>query len=321
MANGGPLVAGACPSRRSLPSRAVLVCFVLALGVLPGCSLKKMAVKTMADALAEGGSAYLTDDDPELVKDAIPFGLKTLEGLLPTVPRHRGLLRSLASNYTAYAVAFIAPDIRRLESEDLDLARAKRVRARRMCLRAREYGLRALEVAYPQFRVELQNDPRKAVAKTVKADVPDLYWTAAAWGMAISLGKDQTDLVGDVPIVEALINRALELDEAWDQGSIHEFLIVFESRGDAMGGSLVRSRKHFERAMELSKGRRIGPLVSMAESVSVQTQNRKEFDELLDKALAFDTDKFVESRLVNLLAQQKARQLKSMADDLFLGEK
>ncbi len=280
-----------------------------------------MAVKTMADALAEGGSAYVTDDDPELVKDAIPFGLKTLEGLLPTVPKHRGLLRALASNYTSYAVAFIAPDIKRLESEDLELARAKRVRVRRMCLRAREYGLRALEVAYPNFRRDLQEDPKKAVAKTVKADVPDLYWTAAAWGMAISNGKDQPDLIADVPIVEALIMRALALDEAWDGGSIHEFLITFESRGDSMGGSLERARAHFDRAMQLAGGRKIGPLVSMAESVSVQTQNRKEFDQLLDQALAFDTDKYVENRLVNLLAQQKARQLKAMADDLFLGEK
>jgi predicted anti-sigma-YlaC factor YlaD len=286
-----------------------------------GCSVKRMAVKTMADALSEGTSAYATDDDPQLVKDSLPFGLKTLEGLLPTVPRHRGLLRSLASGFTSYSAAFIVPDIRGLQETDLDRARAERTRARRMFLRGRDYGLRAIEVVYPGFRNQLLEDPKKAVARTVKADVPDLYWTAAAWGMAISNGKDQIDLIGDVPIVEALITRAYELDEAWDDGSIHEFLIAFESRGAEMGGSLERARQHFTRAMELARGRKIGPLVSFAENVSIQTQNRKEFDTLLAQALAFDTDQYVDTRLVNVLAQRKAQQLKAMAGELFLEEK
>lgn len=285
------------------------------------CSVKKMAVKTMADALSEGTSAYATDDDPQLVKDSLPFGLKTLEGLLPTVPTHRGLLRSLASGFTSYSAAFIVPGIRPLEAVDLDKARAERVRARRMFLRARDYGLRALEVPYPGFGRQLREDPKKEVARAVKADVPDLYWTAAAWGMAISNGKDQTDLIGDVPCVEALIMRAYELDEAWDDGSIHEFLIAFESRGAAMGGSLDRARRHFDRAMQLARGRKISPLVSLAENVSIEMQNRKEFDTLLDQALAFDTDKYPETRLANILAQRRAQQLKAMEGDLFLEEK
>lgn len=286
-----------------------------------GCSVKRMAIKTMADALSEGASSYATDDDPQLIKDSLPFGLKTLEGLLPSVPKHRGLLRSLASGFTSYSAAFIVPNIRPLQAVDLDRARAERTRARRMFLRGRDYGLRALEVAYPGFRDQLQDDPKKAVARTVKADVPDLYWTAAAWGMAISTGKDQVDLIGDTPIVEALIMRAYELDETWDGGSIHEFLIAFESRGAAMGGSLDRARQHFDRAMQLAGGRKITPLVSFAENVSIQTENRQEFDTLLDQALAFDTDKYPETRLVNVLAQRHAQQLKAMAGDLFIEEK
>ena len=51
------------------------------------------------------------------------------------------------------------------------------------------------------------------------------------------------DLVADVPIVDALILRALELDGPWDAGSLAEFMIAFESRGDAQGGSLERARQ------------------------------------------------------------------------------
>ncbi len=289
---------------------------------LPACSVKRMAVKTMADALSQGGSTYTADDDPELVKDALPFGLKTLEGLSTELPRHRPLLRSLASGFTSYAAGFLVPDIRPLEDVDLDRARELRVRARRMFLRARDYALRSLEVAHPRFtRAALPAEPGAAAAPAPRGDVVDLYWAAAAWGSAISIGKDQMDLVADVPVVEALIRRAYALDPTFDAGAIDEFLIAFESRGEAMGGSLARARQHFDRAMELSRGRKIGPLVSLAENVSVQQQNRTEFDELLDRALAFDPDSAPELRLVNRLAQRHARQLKTLAPTLVLEER
>jgi predicted anti-sigma-YlaC factor YlaD len=121
--------------------------------------------------------------------------------------------------------------------------------------------------------------------------------------------------------VDALIHRALELDEPWDAGSLTEFMIAFESRGDAQGGSLERARTYYNRTMELANGKRISPLVSLAENVSITTQNRAEFDTLLDEALAFDCDKHPETRLVNLLAQKRARQLTALAGSLFLEEK
>jgi predicted anti-sigma-YlaC factor YlaD len=291
---------------------------VLLAFVFPACSLRTMAVKTMADALSRGGSAYASDDDPELVRQALPFGLKTLEGLLVELPHHRPLLRALASGFTSYGVAFVVPDARRLEVLDVVGARAERARARRLLLRGRDYGLRALEENYPSFTADLTADPIRAAARVVRADVPDLYWTAAAWGSAISIGKDQMDLVADVPIVEALIRRAAVLDDAWDQGSLHDFLIAFESRGEVMGGSLVRARAHFARAMELGRGRRLGALVTLAENVAVQEQGRAEFDDLLERTLSFDVNSEPAARLANVLAQQRARHLQKIADDLFL---
>jgi predicted anti-sigma-YlaC factor YlaD len=295
-----------------------VVCLAL---VGPACSPKTYAIKMVADTLSEGTSSFATDDDPELIKDALPFGLKTLEGLLAQLPTHRPLLRSVAAGFTSYSAGFIQPEIRTLEGVDLDLARAQKVRARRMFIRARDYGLRALETSYPNLRQALMQDPKAALAKTVKKDVPDLYWTAAAWGSAISLGKDQMDLVADVPIVDALIHRALELDEPWDTGSLTEFMIAFESRGDAQGGSLDRARTYYNRTLELAGGKRITPQVSLAENVSITTQNRPEFETLLDEALAFDSDKYPETRLVNLLAQKRARQLKELVGSLFLEAK
>ncbi len=70
--------------------------------------------------------------------------------------------------------------------------------------------------------------------------------------------------------------------------------------------------------MALAKGTRVTPFLSLAENVSQPQQNRKEFEQLLDEVLAYDVDSHVETRLQNILAQRRARQLKAMADDLFL---
>ncbi|MGH7564782.1 MAG: hypothetical protein ACREK5_10225, partial [Gemmatimonadota bacterium] len=46
---------------------------VLALALISGCSLKTMAVKSMANTLSGSGDVFARDDDPELIRDAVPF--------------------------------------------------------------------------------------------------------------------------------------------------------------------------------------------------------------------------------------------------------
>jgi len=187
-----------------------------------------------------------------------------------------------------------------------------------MYLRARGYGIRALEVKHRGFEAALRKDAKRAVQTASKADVPALYWTAACWGSTISLSKDQPDIIAEQPLVEALIDRAFELDPDWDRGAIHSFLINYESsRPGAATGAEDRARKHFARAMELSEGFQAGPLVTLAENVSQPKQNRKEFESLLNQALAVDVNAKPEYRLVNLVMQRRARWLLSRTDQLF----
>ena len=284
-----------------------------------GCSVKRFAVNRVGDALAGSGTTFASDDDPDLIQAAVPFSLKLIESLLAESPRHRGLLFAAASNFTQYAYAFVAEDADELEDQDLEKAMALRVRARRLYLRARDYGLRGLEVRYRDFGKAIRTNPKAAVALTKPSDVPLLYWTAASWGLAISVSKDIPDLIADQPQVEALIDRALELDEDYDFGAIHSFLITYEaSRLAGVGEFPDRSRKHFQRAMELSDGKMAGPLVALAETVSVYQQNRKEFQSLLEQALAIDVNAKPEWRLNNLVTQRRARWLLTRADQLFV---
>ena len=277
-----------------------------------------MVANGIGNAISNGPDVFGSDNDPELVRDALPFGLKTMESLLLTVPKHRGLLLTACKGFTEYAAAFVQMEADRIEPGDYAAANEMRERALRLYLRGRDYGLRGLALRSRGIGAQLQLDPKVAAARIGIKDVPMLYWTAAAWGSAIALGKDRAELLADLPAVRALIERGLVLDETYDAGAMHEAMIILEALPPAMGGSPDRARAHFERAIALSKSARASPYVTMAQSVSVLTQNRGEFDRLLHQALAVDPDRDPTQRLATLVLQRRARMLLQREDDLFL---
>lgn len=290
---------------------------MLLFGAVSGCSIKRIALNQLGDTLAAGGTTFSSDEDPELVKAAAPFSLKLMESLLAGNPRHQGLLLAASSGFTQYAYAFVQQEADEMEEKDLAAAQVMRARAKRLYLRARNYGLRALAARHRGFEQALRARPKQAVRAARVADVPLLFWTAASWGLAIS--PDDPQLVAEQPIVEALIDRALELDEAYGAGAVHGFLITYEMRRQGgEGDAAERARRHFRRAVELSRGRQAAPFVALAEAVAVQKQDLQEFESLLARALAVDPGAEPEYRLANAIAQRRARWLLSRKEELFL---
>ena len=310
------------PPTRPLAATIAGIAAILAAALvsgLAGCSaVKQAAVNGAGNVLAGGGTTYASDDDPELVWQAVPFGLKTIEGLLAQSPRHKGLLLAAASGFTEYAYGALQQEADLAEAKDLARATELRNRARKLYLRALDYGFRGLEVDLPDLRRRLREDPAHALDAAGKAQVPLLYWTAAAWGAAISISKDDPELSADQSRAEALMRRALALDETFEAGAIHDFFIAYEGGRAKVGGSLAEARKHLDRALELSRGHRASPLVSFAEAVSVARQDKAEFKQLLDRALAVDPNAAPEFRLANVLAQRRARWLLGRTDELFV---
>jgi predicted anti-sigma-YlaC factor YlaD len=312
------IVAGICQHHHMSIGKAALR--TLCVAVLLGCSPKQFAINKIGDAIANPGTTYAADDDPELIAQAAPFSLKLIESLLESSPKHEGLLLAAVSGFTQYSYAFVHQQADFIEDEDLDRANALRGRARRLDLRARDYGLRGLDVRHPGFSGRLRADPRAAVRDAGRDDVPLLYWTAAAWGAAMSVSKEIPEIVADQPIVEALIDRALELDETFSAGAIHGFLITYEmARQGVAGDPAARAQRHFERAVALSGGKAVSPYVSIAEAVSLAKQDRAGFEGFLRQALAIDLAAKPEWRLENTVMQQRARWLLDRAPDLFLG--
>jgi predicted anti-sigma-YlaC factor YlaD len=299
---------------------AIVLPLLMAL-VTSGCSIRRMALTELAGTLSGGAAGvFASDDDPELIRAAVPFSLKTMEALLFELPEDEPLLLSTCSGFAQYAYAFPATDAERVEDESYAEAEALRVRARKLVLRGRDYCLRALELRLPGVEERLLSDPGSALEGATPDDVPLLYWSAAAWGGALSYGLDQPDLVADLPAVRALFDRALALDEAWGDGAIHGALISLEALPEIMGGSPERARRHFERAVALSGGTSAGPYVSYAHAIARPAGDRAGFVALMEDALAEDLENDPDQRLANEIAQRRARFGLERVDDWFVEE-
>src|ERR1035438_2397220 len=177
----------------SLSTTSKLMCVTMVCLALvgSGCSIKRLAVKQVGNAWGGSGTTFSSDDDPELVKAAVPFSLKLMEAVLNEQPRHEGLLLAATSGFTQYGYAFVQEDADETEDKDLAAAEELRGRARRLYLRAHNYGLRGLEVRHKGFEKALRANAKTAVTVATVKDVPLLYWTALSWAAAISLSKDK----------------------------------------------------------------------------------------------------------------------------------
>jgi predicted anti-sigma-YlaC factor YlaD len=299
--------------------RATLTMLCLTFGA--GCG--GFVNNQLADTLSSPGKTYARDDDPDLVRGAVPFILKTMEQVHENVPRHKALAEALARTCTSFAVAFIGNDADRLAEKDMAAARDLYQRQKRLALRGYRYGLIGLEVAIPGSRKIFESgsrDERVNILKNAQKDhVGLLYWTAASLGSAISADKNDMKMVGQLPLVEQMMARALELDEGYDDGSLHEFYIAWwAAKPKAEGGGPDKARQSLEKARAHSQNKKLAPLVSFAESVSVDSQNKAEFVKLLEEVVAFDVDSAPDFRLTNVLSQRRAKWLLSRTSDLFV---
>lgn len=289
--------------------------FTTALILISACSVKKYAIKQMGGALSNSSGTFGSDNDPELIRAAVPFSLKLIEALLEQTPNDLGLLSAANSGFTQYAFGFVHLDAD--ETADSATAAALRERTTKLYLRARDYGLRGLAVKVPGFADQLKANPKAAVQKLTAKEIPFMYWTALSWAGALAASRDFF-MLPQIPLFEALLDRALELNEAYDAGALHAFMITFEMVSPTRkGDKAAKAKQHFDRAIELSHGKQPGPYVTYAESVLLPAKDRPQFEAMLKKAIAIDVNADPPHRLQNLLVQRHAKWLLARTDKLF----
>ena len=243
--------------------------------------------------------SFMQQGDVVIAEQGTPAFLLILDGLIEHSPKNKGLLLAGAKAYSAYTAAFVGAD----EPE----------RDKRLTDKAKDYALQALALHSKRFAA-VRDKPYPEFVTSLKAfrkeDVPYLFYTATAWAGWIQAHADSMDAIADLPKVQSLVERAVELDEGFYYGASHTILgVLLTVRPASLGGKPEEARNHFERAIELGRGRLLTTYVMFAKNYAKQMYEEDLFFELLNAVLASPVDTVPELTLVNTLAQRQAGEL------------
>ncbi|HLT91640.1 MAG TPA: TRAP transporter TatT component family protein [Woeseiaceae bacterium] len=269
---------------------------------LAGCaSLMSSAASGLAEDLE---AAVQNQTDPETVRAGAPAYMLLLDSFIESDPDDAELLSAAANLYAAYGTLF---------ADDP-------ARAARLTERAREYAARAVCLRFPAG-CDWPGMPFEAFVATLPRLRPThggVAWSYAAASLAsIRAHADDWNALAELPHMEALLERYLELDGSDGHAQVHTWLgILATLRPPALGGDPERGRAHFERAIELSGGRDLAAKVEYARGYARLLYDRELHDRLLREVL--EADPVVPGlTLTNVLAQREAEALLASADDYF----
>ncbi|RMF86372.1 MAG: hypothetical protein D6736_15240 [Nitrospinota bacterium] len=300
-----------------------LICLGIFLLGLPGCTgiMKRITLSSSRTLIADSIAVINSESDLTIAEAAITGNLELLTLLVQHFPRDRDLLVQAAQAFGGYAFAFVEEEMEQKRGVDETQARWQQERAKRLYLRARDYGWRALRLIDPSFPPIPQaslEQLQAAVAGLDKEAVPALFWTAYAWANWINLERSSLAALAQLPKAEVMMRRVLALDDGYFHAGPHLFFaIYYGGRSRQLGGDPERARFHFERALELTRGRYLLVHVFYARFYAVQVQDRSLYVQLLQTVLEAPDDLDPRQRLANQLAKQRARRYLQKVDELF----
>jgi hypothetical protein len=149
------------------------------------------------------------------------------------------------------------------------------------------------------------------------SQVPVLFVSGVAWATWIRTASDDWAAVADKARVDAMMQRVIALDEAYEDGAAHLYLgILATLLPESMGGRPEEGRRAFERVLDLSGGRNLMAKVLIAEKYARLVFDRDLHDRLCREVLEASPE--AEGlTLVNTLAQERARELLDESDEYF----
>ena len=243
--------------------------------------------------------------DLELLQEGAPSLLLLLDGFIAGDPGNEKLLMTATRLYGAYA--------------SILYEEGQTERAVNMSIKARDYGISLinrlpdLESINGQTLAEIQ----KALEKIKPDHIGYLFWGAYGWATWIQFQEGAPAAMADLPIVESIMLKVLELDETFYYGGAHIFLgSYYGSRPQIYGGKPDASRKHFERALEINKRQFLLTQVAYAQTYARMMYDRGLYLKLLSEVLEQPlTDSDMASS--NKLAKVTAARLIQQVDEFF----
>ncbi len=274
--------------------------------ILHACSLNRMAVRQMTPILQNSAEAVYEETDLQIAEQALASNLKLLEGLMKSDPGNQQLILLTVQGFAGYALGFA-------EDEDTPRARA-------LYLRARTYGFDLLE-QNKSFRENRKGDMDSFIAalKTFEEDdVPALFWTGFSWAGYLNLSLSDPMALIELPRVEALMNRVMELDSTFFYGGAQLFFgSMYGMKPRMMGGDPDKAKAYFERSLRISGNKFLLAYVYMAEYYAAKVLDEEAFDHYLEIVQQTPSAKLEGMPLLNEIAKKKAGLLAKRKEELF----
>lgn len=282
--------------------------------------MKMLAVDVTADIMVDGAKAIEEESDLTLADTAIAANIKMLEGLLKASPRNETLRILCSKSYGGYAFAFMEDAYEEFQKRDSKKAKEYKERANLFYERGKSYALSILE-ENKKFKQALGSHFEAYEAQVNdldRSDIAPIFWTAYNWGNWINLNLHSPQAIADAPRMELLMQKVLAWDESYFFAGPHLFYgAYYGSRPPMLGGNLLKSKEHFERALTLTNRKFLIAQVLYAQYYAVQAQDKKLFDALILEVLEAPDTIFPEQSLITQLAKKKAYRLRAQRFQLF----
>ena len=254
---------------------------------------------------------------PVWAKGGYDYYVGRIEKSLLKSPNDPILLQKGCKALTLYTFGFIMEEADRLIRTDYNGGKEVYSQANKHFNQAVQYGNKSLMLKFEKYNdwISHQSD---LIPKFNDEDVPNLFWTAAAYGGAIKSSRGNPEWVILLPRVGQLLETALTIDSNWNKGAIYSAMISYTmSRPDPPNKKESISEDFFKKAVIASNGLDLGPYIALAESVMIPTQNRNEFTNLLYKALNIDMKADPDLALANQINRNRAQWLMDNIDEFF----
>jgi len=279
-----------------------LILIFLSSSCLPS---KKLTVGATATLLEEVARSSYRQSDLRMIREGMPAYLMLMDGMIEAWPNNERLLIAAAQTYSSFASIFV---------EDQDQEYAKLLFGR-----GKDYALRSLERR--GLKEPLQSpfeDFKESVKNLGEKDLPYLFWGATCWANWIRLNLDSMEALAELPKVEWMMKRVLEIDGGFYYGGPHLFMgIWLASRPKIAGGDLKKAQEHFLKALEFGKGKFLMAYIYYAIYYARQALDKDLFISTLQKVLETPADISPELTLLNTVAKKKAQELLSHAEEYF----
>lgn len=287
--------------------------------LLGGCSLTKLTVGRTVIVYSQAGAALQREADLTLIEASVRGNLKTFEGMLEIVPENPTLLIMTSRAFSSYA-GFIEDKMEDAEiAGDTDTAAELRLRAIDYYGRSQRYALKVLSQSNKTFsEAPTVDNFEGALRRLKKQQVEPLFWAAYAWARGISLQKDDAMQVIDLPRVEAMMRRVLELDETFYYGGAHLFFTVYYGdRSPAIGGEPEKALEHIKHVDRINQDRFLLSKFYLARYYAYPRQDAALYKQALQEVLDAPMDVYPGHEAATAIAKSRAKRWLAQADELF----